>query len=1055
MLAPLMALLVAFAPGPTAPAAGGQDSEDTAARTRIADAQAAGDRTAEARAWKDLALLQGQRDEHQGALAALAACIDAARAVLDVDLETRCLNNRGGSEEALGELADAEASYRAAVDAAHRGGLAANEAMALGNLARLERPRALLSSLEMLERAVTLAATTGDLQARTATLVFFAQALAEAGFFDPSIRRYEEALSLLRETSFCQGEATVLLALGLVLIQAERPRDAILRFEQTVATAERCHLEELKTAALAGLSAAKQLEARPAPPPVQPPQRVEVLRELFGQAQKLRNPQLEASLLAQIAEAELALGRLDDAIRDGEGALRDAEAAGVPEAADLALAVLDRAYELRRDFARRAPVLERLLAAARARDDRSGIALALRALSNAASDRGDPRHALELAEEGLAAAGNDPKEKALALELISALLTEAGEGRRAAEAAHAMITEAEQAGDHRQEARARYAYATALMMLGDLTAAERQMTLAAAGGRFANDPTLTGLAAVGLGTLSAARGDYAQAAAFWQRYLDGLDRTAQPPNVTTSDAERAIGLGLLARARTVLGEMKAAESAAGQAIELAERSGALLDRAIALETAGFVASRAGHEPEAEQRLRSAIAARTAARIAGERDPGLRIASLDQLSPAFELLISSLVRQGRTMSAFEAAEESRDRAFHEAIGDRQAGAGDQRSTPKFAEMAAYARDHDATLVEYALLYDPAQALAATRFEGLQETFEDRLLIWVVQPDGGLRFESVDLAARRRADGTTLGGSIRYFLTLVRAGQSTDDDSEREVLAELYRTLIAPIAAHLPAREAARVVFVPQGPLFLVPFAALRTPSGRAVAESWTVSTAPSIAAITAARPPRTGRPPANEILVVGGPRFAPELRLANLAHARDEAQAIAERFAAHPLLGTDATKRAVLDRIDPARWLHLATHGLLGTSEPGALPGAIVLAPEHGDLGLLEADEIRRRHLNADLAVLSACDSGLGRISGDGVFGLSRAFLLAGASGVVASLWQIDDAKTKDLMLDFYDRLAAGDDAPSALRAAQRAAIARGEPVARWAPFIFVGALAPR
>jgi CHAT domain-containing protein len=125
----------------------------------------------------------------------------------------------------------------------------------------------------------------------------------------------------------------------------------------------------------------------------------------------------------------------------------------------------------------------------------------------------------------------------------------------------------------------------------------------------------------------------------------------------------------------------------------------------------------------------------------------------------------------------------------------------------------------------------------------------------------------------------------------------------------------------------------------------------------------------------------------------------------------------------------------ARILHFATHGRFDDTFP--LNSALVLSkPRHAtkawDDGLLHAWEIiERLRIEADLVVLSACRSALGReIGGEGLIGLTRAFQYAGARSVVASLWEAADSKTEELMVRFYSNLHAGMSKDRALQAAQ-------------------------
>ena len=122
----------------------------------------------------------------------------------------------------------------------------------------------------------------------------------------------------------------------------------------------------------------------------------------------------------------------------------------------------------------------------------------------------------------------------------------------------------------------------------------------------------------------------------------------------------------------------------------------------------------------------------------------------------------------------------------------------------------------------------------------------------------------------------------------------------------------------------------------------------------------------------------------------------------------------------------------AKIIHLATHGLLDYLKiflglPGG--GAVALAPSGEDNGLLTTEEILNLKLNAELVVLSACDTGNGKITGDGVIGLSRSLITAGVPSVIASLWSVPDAPTAFLMTQFYKNLQQNPDKAQALRSA--------------------------
>ena len=142
----------------------------------------------------------------------------------------------------------------------------------------------------------------------------------------------------------------------------------------------------------------------------------------------------------------------------------------------------------------------------------------------------------------------------------------------------------------------------------------------------------------------------------------------------------------------------------------------------------------------------------------------------------------------------------------------------------------------------------------------------------------------------------------------------------------------------------------------------------------------------------------------------------------------------------------------ARVIHLASHGLLEADNDykQAYLSAIALAPDQKHNGFLTVAEIMKMKLDADIAVLSACDSGRGRVTGEGVVGLSRAYLSAGVPTVVVSLWPVSDQATAVLMVEFYKALQAGETKAAALRKATLKNRERFHEPRLWAPFTIYG-----
>jgi CHAT domain-containing protein len=135
-------------------------------------------------------------------------------------------------------------------------------------------------------------------------------------------------------------------------------------------------------------------------------------------------------------------------------------------------------------------------------------------------------------------------------------------------------------------------------------------------------------------------------------------------------------------------------------------------------------------------------------------------------------------------------------------------------------------------------------------------------------------------------------------------------------------------------------------------------------------------------------------------------------------------------------------------IHLATHGLL--DDVRGLGSAIALAPSGKDDGLLTVEEIFDMKLQANLVVLSACNTGEGRITGDGVIGLSRLLIAAGVPSVIVSLWAVPDAPTAELMQTFHLNLQKQPGKAQALRQAMLTTMTIHPEPKNWAAFTLIG-----
>lgn len=276
------------------------------------------------------------------------------------------------------------------------------------------------------------------------------------------------------------------------------------------------------------------------------------------------------------------------------------------------------------------------------------------------------------------------------------------------------------------------------------------------------------------------------------------------------------------------------------------------------------------------------------------------------------------------------------------------------------------------------------------------------------------------------------------------QRGPDAAWRTSAVALGDTLLAAALDGAPER----LVIVPDGALHALPFEALFVGAGRERAplvqrtevsyasapavllarEEGTASLAGAIR-LAAFGDPRTGRAGGSARAAAAGVQLAP------LPHAQREVEGLRALWPeAHVYVGPRASESRFYDELARASVLHVASHGLLDRRDPSF--SALVLARDTSgssdEDGLVQAFEVSRRRGRLELVTLSACESGRGRaVGGEGLLGLSRAFTLAGAKRLLASLWKVDDAQTADFMLAFYRRVRAGHAPAAALSETKR------------------------
>ena len=376
-------------------------------------------------------------------------------------------------------------------------------------------------------------------------------------------------------------------------------------------------------------------------------------------------------------------------------------------------------------------------------------------------------------------------------------------------------------------------------------------------------------------------------------------------------------------------------------------------------------------------------------------------------------------------------------------------------------------------------------------------EQKSFVWVVTHDAVKSFElpgraTIEQGAKRFYQLLTQRGVAVPNETLAQRNQRLAhvETDYPQAAAGLSRMLLGPVAAELGQK---RLLIVAEGVLQYVPFAALPAPGGdvaRPLIVDHEIVNLPSASVLAVLREEFGSRKPASKaVAVLADPVFsANDARLAQavntggnvspfveaqrsaaqagvndlvrLRFSRQEADEIARLagekrnmkavdFAANRSTATDA-------RLGDYQIVHFATHGLINNQHPDLSGVVLSLVDEQGRAqnGFLRLYDIYNLKLNADLVVLSACQTALGKeIKGEGLVGLTRGFMYAGSPRVVATLWRIDDRATAEMMRRFYEAMLKDNLRPAAaLRAAQLSMLRdrRWHSPHFWAPFTIQG-----
>ena len=483
---------------------------------------------------------------------------------------------------------------------------------------------------------------------------------------------------------------------------------------------------------------------------------------------------------------------------------------------------------------------------------------------------------------------------------------------------------------------------------------------------------------------------------------------------------RSETLVLLSEARFQLGQYEAAWKAADEA--LAGVNDATETTREALENRARALWKLGRTQEALADIRQLTDAVEQARAKLVPSDFMKQGFSDTDREVTSLSIHVLMDAGEEREALQTAERARGRAFLDLLATKNI----TPTPPLRVASAVLPTRGTAALVSS----DDATAVARRLNSTVLAYWTDDIstVIWTVSPDGHIAYARTAIGAAtldkwisEALRGPEKPASSAPVQIASRGGETLVAGGSHDAWRRLYDTLIRPVRSNLPSKAGSRLTIIPSGPLFRLSFAALMDEKGRYLLENYTLNYSPAIEVFqytreaqqrTAALPPR--------YLLVANPSGMPSANgktLPALPGSEKEVQGISRlvpRDSTVLLAGRRADEASVRRAMPDSTVIHLATHGVIDGNDSLTSFLALGKTSTQPDAnGRLTAEEVYSLDLHADLVVLSACRTGLGRIFGDGVAGLARAFFYAGAASVVSTLWDVADEPTAQLIGDFY------------------------------------------
>ncbi len=881
--------------------------------------------------------------------------------------------------------------------------------------------------------------------------------------FEAALQSWQKALQIYREIKDRNGEGQSLGSLGATYGALENYPKAIDYLQQWLVIAHEIKDRQGEGNALKNLGLAyNNLRDYP--------KAIDYHQQWLLIAREIKDRQGEGTALGNLGIAYYSLGDYPKAIDYHQQSLKTTREIKDRQGEGTALRNLGIAYYSLGDYPKAIDYLQQSLKITREIKNRQGEGAALENIGIAYYSLGDYAKAIDYLQQSLKIAREikDRKDEGQSLGNLSSVYNALGDYPTAIDYNQQSLKIAREIKDRKDEGHSLGGFGFIYRSLGEYTKAidYQQQSLAIA--REIKDRLLERQSLVELANIFGILGDYPKAIDYQKQSL-AIAREIKDRN------GEGIALGNLGITYFYLEDYPKAIDYYQQALTITREIKNRKDEGNALMHLGSAYWKQGKLTLAESTLMESIKVYESLRGRELKDSE-KVSIFETYINAYRILQQFLIAQNKTDAALEISERGRGRAFVELLASRLSTNSKEKfpTPPNITEIKKTAKSQNATLVQYSIIG------GNFKINGKQQWKESELYIWVIKPTGEVIFRKSDLKPLWQKEKTNLEELVKTSRKSigVRGAKMENPplinpEKQKKRLQKLHEILISPIADLLPKKETDKVVFIPQESLFLVPFPALEDKNGKYLIDKHTILTSPSIQVLDLTEKQYQKREKktlqTNDMLIVGNPIMpkvpikigvTPQL-LPPLPYAEKEAKVIANLFKVQPLIGKQATESTVVQRLPQAQIIHFATHSLF--DDVRGLDSSIALTPENSNSssspltkeeqkrdGLLTAEEIFGLEFKANLVVLSACDTGRGRITGDGVIGLSRSFISAGVPSVIVSLWSVDDGSTAFLMTEFYQNLQQKMDKATALRKAMLDTKKKYSNPSQWAAFTLIG-----